>query len=65
MKLELHLYDANAGFDDAGVPVEVTRTVTLDLPPAQPGRFAWSNTEARCQAFADLLAALTDEGEPS
>jgi hypothetical protein len=61
MVLELRFYDPSAGCDAAGVPCEVTRVVTLDLPVGQPSRFAWMNGEAKRQAFADLLAALSDD----
>ena len=59
MQIELRLYDPDAGCDDAGVPLEVTRTVTVNLPPpAEPNRYDRWTAEERAQAMADLLDAM-------
>ena len=65
MMLELHLYNPDAGFDAAGVPLEVTRSVTVNLPPpAVPNRYDRWTPDERAQAMADLLDAMAYGGEP-
>ena len=59
MTFELHLYNEAAGFDDAGVPLEVTRTISVDLPPpTEPNRYDRWTPDERSQALADLIDSM-------